>query len=96
MGPGRHPDDVVEQVDAASLPGWDAPDYGIAQGYGDRWLDENRSLALSVPSVVTRVDRNIILNPVNPRFVQVAVAREQRVVLNPRLFAWEPPPPIRA
>lgn len=81
------PADAIEHVDAGGLTGWDAPDLLPSQSFGDGWLAEGRSLALSVPSVVTRIDRNIVLNPAHPRFAEVVVSDELPVVWDRRLFA---------
>jgi RES domain-containing protein len=81
------PDDGVEALDPAALDGWDADPPVASRHFGDRWLAEGRSLALSVPSVVTRIDRNVVLNPAHPRFGEVAVSGERPVSWDRRLFA---------
>jgi RES domain-containing protein len=58
----------VEAHDADSLPkGWDARPYRHAsQDFGDRWLREQRSLVLCVPSVVVPQEYNYLINPSHP------------------------------
>jgi RES domain-containing protein len=81
------PDDVGwEMVDPAGLPGWDAADPGVARGFGDRWIDERRSAMLFVPSAVTRLDRNVVINPLHPDFNRIAAGPERRVDWDRRLF----------
>ena len=81
------PDALVESLDETALPGWEAPDSRTARVFGDRWLEEARSPALLVPSVVTRIDRNLVVNPAHPDAARVAVGDEQRVAWDPRLLA---------
>jgi len=69
--PGRHhavrieiPDTSVEVLDEAALPGWHLRESAAARDYGDHWLAERRSLALSVPALPSRpVGRVIVINP---------------------------------
>jgi len=80
------PDDLVEALDEAALPGWEAADSAAARAYGDRWLDEARSAALLVPSAVTGIDRNLVVNPSHPGAARIAVGAEQPVRWDQRLF----------
>jgi RES domain-containing protein len=81
------PDELAEFLDEVTLPGWDAPGSTVARGYGDRWLDEARSVALVVPSAVTRIDRNVVVNPSHPELAAVVLGAEQPVPWDRRLFA---------
>jgi len=58
-------DEAVEQV--AAMP--DDP-----RAFGDAWLRERRSALLSVPSVIVRQARNVLINPAHE------AARRMRVV----------------
>jgi RES domain-containing protein len=60
----------VERLSGARLPeGWDArPPTHRSQEMGDRWAEEERSLALRVPSVVVPYSCNYLLNPRHPAF----------------------------
>jgi RES domain-containing protein len=80
------PDKAVEFVDADELHDWDSPDSGSARSFGSRWWRERRSVALSVPSAVTRLDRNIVINEDHPEFWLVAASDERPVVWDRRLF----------
>ena len=57
--------------------------------FGSTWLRERRSLALEVPSFVTPIERNYLLNPVHPEFAKVEVVRRELVTLDPRLKVIE-------
>jgi hypothetical protein len=83
---GVVPDALIEHLDEHRVPGWGSPASPIAREAGDRWLDEARSAALTVPSVVTRIDRNLLLNPAHPSFAEIAVGPELPVAWDHRLF----------
>jgi RES domain-containing protein len=78
---------AVEEVDPGALAGWDDPDAEAARRFGDRWLTEGRTAILSVPSAVTRIDRNLVLNPAHPDFARVTAGHEREVAWDRRLFA---------
>ncbi len=64
------PDHLIETRPASSLPdGWYFRPAGPAsQSIGDRWLKEQRSVALRVPSVIVRQNWNVLINPQHPEF----------------------------
>ena len=59
---------AVEELDGTGLPRWGSPDQIASRKFGDRWHDEKRSSVLIVPSVVTRVERNLVINQDHPDF----------------------------
>src|SRR5271166_3753026 len=65
----------VEEVTPDSLPHWDSASFKTARAFGDRWYDERRTPVLMVPSVVTRVERNILINQEHPDFARMRVSR---------------------
>jgi RES domain-containing protein len=65
------PADLIETHDPASA---DLADPVRTTGFGDRWLDEGRSLALSVPSAILPEERSLLLNPRHPDLARVDVA----------------------
>ncbi len=65
---------------------WWGEDVRATRAWGDRWLEERRSLALLVPSAVTRLDNNLVINPEHPAFPGLAPSDPQEVVWDPRLF----------
>lgn len=79
----------VETLTVADLPeGWDARPYASAsQTIGDTWLDDARSLALRVPSVVVPMEWNVLLNPEHPSFVGVQIGPPTVAPFDPRLLA---------
>ena len=62
------PADSIEE--ARDLPkDWNAEPAGFGSKiYGNRWLNEKRSVALRVPSAIVPIEFNCLINPVHPRF----------------------------
>lgn len=75
-----------EILNAAGLPGWDTATPSVSKTYGERWQQDRRSLILIVPSVVARVDNNVLINPDHPEFVRVTHGLHQPVWWDRRLF----------
>ena len=79
----------IEEVRPATLPHWDSLSMRTARAFGDRWYDERRTLVLMVPSVVTRVERNILINQEHPDFARIRAGRAMSVRWDKRL--WKRP-----
>ena len=60
-----------------------------ARAFGDRWDEEGRTPVLMVPSVVTRVERNILINQEHPDFARMRASRALPVCWDKRL--WKRP-----
>ena len=75
-----------EVVDADALPDWHLPDSSPARRFGHRWYTECRSAILIVPSVVVRMERNIIINADHPEFGRLVPVEERPVWWDERLF----------
>jgi RES domain-containing protein len=82
------PEDMaVEDLAAADLPGWNAPDQAVSRAFGDRWLAEARTAVLVVPSLVTQGrEDNILLNPAHPEFARITHTPQEPVVWDKRLI----------
>ena len=53
----------IEKIEVSSLsPDW-AENLNVTQAVGDRWLSEQRSLLLEVPSVLAPETWNVLVNP---------------------------------
>lgn len=52
---------------------------------GDRWVSQNISLAMAVPSVIVPREYNYLLNPRHPDFSKVVFMRPERVAIDSRL-----------
>ncbi|MFT0860372.1 RES family NAD+ phosphorylase [Ancylobacter sp. G4_0304] len=69
-----------------ALPGWDSMPAKASQAFGERWCLERRSAILLVPSVVARIDSNILVNPGHPEFRTIEASLHQPVFWDRRLF----------
>lgn len=77
---------TYEVFNEAASPGWDDPTPGISREFGVTWQTSRRSLLLIVPSVVARMERNFLLNPEHPEFVEVTHGLHRPVWWDARLF----------
>ena len=86
-------DTFVEIVDDARLPAnwatFDPREQQLTRQIGDAWVAQQRSAALSVPSVILG-ERNYVLNPAHPDFLQVAFAEPVPFRFDRRLFNRTP------
>jgi RES domain-containing protein len=79
----------IEEITQDDVPRWNAPSFEAAQAFGDRWYDERRTPVLMVPSVVTRVERNVLFNQEHPEFPLVRASQAVPVRWDARL--WKGP-----
>ena len=84
-----------EVVSPDSLPGWSSPSGASAREFGSQWHREGRSAILIVPSVVARLEQNVVINAAHPDFERsrIAVGLETPVWWDQRLFAAQRPIP---
>ena len=75
-----------EVLNPAYLPGWDSTRLTASRGYGEAWQRSCQSLLLLVPSVVARMELNVLINPEHPEFSRIAYSLHQRVWWDRRLF----------
>ncbi len=73
-----------------SLPDWDRMPPTTSRTFGEKWRRELRSLILIVPSVVARLDNNILINPAHVEFHRVEASLHQPVFWDRRLFGSSP------
>jgi RES domain-containing protein len=76
----------IEEIAADDLPHWDSPSFEAARAFGDRWYDERRTAVLMVPSVVTLVERNVLINQEHPDFARIRASRPLPVRWDARLW----------
>lgn len=76
----------VERAPVEGLPGWDTEAPLVSQRYGDRWLAEERTAVLVVPSVVAAPDENVVINPNHADFVGITHSEPRPVEWDLRLF----------
>jgi RES domain-containing protein len=84
------PDVTIEVMSLQTLPvGWDAPESAVARGIGDLWLTQMRSAILLVPSIVTRDDGNVLINPMHPDAGKISISEPKGVAWDERLFSFD-------
>lgn len=75
-----------ELLNPAHLPGWDEAKPGASRAYGEAWQTSRRSLLLLVPSIVARMELNVLINPEHGEFPRITHSLHQPVWWDRRLF----------
>ena len=57
-----------------------------SRAFGATWAREARSLILVAPSVVARLDNNVMINPAHPEFGHITHSLHRPVYWDSRLF----------
>jgi RES domain-containing protein len=81
----QFPDAHIEILDRASLKSDWSEDIGYTRAIGDQWIQQNRTLALAVPSAILFESMNILINPNHPAANLVVVVDRQPFRFDPRL-----------
>ena len=68
------------------VPGWDSQDCLASRSFASAWYEERRSAILIVPSIVARMERNVVINSLHPEFRDIQVSLETPVWWDRRLF----------
>lgn len=76
----------LEEITLDDVPHWNSPSFETARAFGDRWYDERRTAVLIVPSVVTLVERNVLINQEHPDFARIRASRALPVRWDVRLW----------
>jgi RES domain-containing protein len=77
---------TCEAFSPTSMPSWDNIPATVSRAFGDAWQLEQRSLVLIVPSVVARIERNVLINPAHPKFRHITTTLHEPVFWDRRLF----------
>jgi len=80
------PDLPVEAIAPEDVPRWDSPTFESARKFGHQWYDERRTCVLMVPSVVTLVERNILINEEHRDFRRIRASQPIPVRWDDRLW----------
>lgn len=93
LPPNQHVIDITipagtsyEMFAPEAWPGWDAMPPVVSRRFGETWSRERRSAVLIVPSVVARLDHNILINPAHPQFRTITAGLHHPVFWDHRLF----------
>ena len=83
----QFPDPLVEDFPESGLPpDWQAhPPVHESRAIGDRWIMEDRSAVLRVPSAVVPTESNYLLNPRNPDFKNITTLKPIEWTIDTRL-----------
>ena len=77
---------AIEELAPDKVPNWDSRSFATTRAFGDRWYDERRTPVLIVPSVVTRIERNVLINQEHPDFPQIRASQPSPVRWDVRLW----------
>jgi RES domain-containing protein len=83
------PEDVsTERLGPEDLPkGWrNYPAPNKLKDLGNKWIVEQRSLLLIVPSAVNPEENNILVNPLHPEFERLRIISENPFHFDPRMW----------
>lgn len=76
-----------------SIPTEDLPDNWTAdpipqsvKELGDRWVQNQESFILKVPSTIIPVEYNYLVNPIHPDYEKVVIHSPQKFAFDPRLL----------
>lgn len=72
-----------ETITTYSFPDWNVEKE--TQKYGDEWLESKRTCIMFVPSIIARVENNILINDEHPEFGNIGASLHQPVVWDERL-----------
>ena len=91
------PDAQIQMLAQAEVTRqWDSvPATKQTRRIGDEWLRVNSALALSVPSIHTATDRNILVNPAHTAASDIEIVDVRPYQFDDRLFAVSTPPKPR-
>lgn len=80
--------DAMESL-AADPPDWRSDDPSAARAFGDEWARNARTLALSVPSILSSSERNVLLRANSPQFAEVKVVGADEFLYDERMWKAE-------
>lgn len=93
MPPNQHfieiampPGVTFEVFSVAHHAEWAAEDGMAARAFGEAWQRSGRSLVLLVPSVVARMERNVLINPAHPEAGRITHGLPQPIWWDGRPF----------
>ena len=67
-------------------PGWWTDDFEPLRKLGDRWIREQTSLAIQVPSAALRMEWNVLVNPLHPKITKLKVDPPEPFHFDARMF----------
>ncbi len=86
------PDDIeIFKIDNSILPAnWNTfPHPQSTQQIGDQFIAENKYCVMQIPSVVTKGDYNLLINPKHPLFETIQIIEVEKFPFDNRVFGGE-------
>jgi RES domain-containing protein len=86
------PDEIeILKINNSQLPvNWNAfPHPQSTQQIGDQFIAENKFCVMQIPSVVTKGDYNMLINPKHPLFENIQIIEVERFPFDSRVFGGE-------
>lgn len=83
------PDDVsLLKLNISDLPvDWNIfPHPNATQAVGDKFIADNKFCVLQIPSVVTRGDYNLLINPKHTEFPKIKIMEVEQFPFDKRIF----------
>ena len=77
---------TYEVFSADHHPDWHREDTVVASAFGAAWYDQMRSAVLFVPSLVARIEQNVLINPKHPDAARIRPGLHQPLWWSKRLF----------
>ncbi len=79
---------LMETCGVSELPaGWrTSPPHPETVAIGDRWVREERSAVLAVPSAIIPAERNFLLNPAHRDFRRIRIGKPAPFDFDPRML----------
>lgn len=84
---------AYEILNTAHLSGWDDSAGSRSKPFGDLWRRSGRSAILIVPSLVARIESNILINPEHPDACAITHGLHHPVWWDSRLYGSRPAKP---
>ena len=86
------PDEIeIFKIDNSILPAnWNTfPHPQSTQQIGDQFIAENKYCVMQIPSVVTKGDYNLLINPQHPLFESIQIIEVEKFPFDNRVFGGE-------
>ena len=86
------PDEIeIFKIDKSILPAnWNTfPHPQSTQQIGDQFIAENKYCVMQIPSVVTKGDYNLLINPKHPLFESIQIIEVEKFPFDNRVFGGE-------
>lgn len=82
------PDTLITEIDPSKLPdNWNKIPVPVeVQNFGMQWIIEEKYLGLMVPSIIIPKEKNLLINPLHPKFNKVKLLSVEPFSFDTRLL----------